>query len=235
MSTTGWASRLVARTLGATSREELLELGLEQAQRLLDAPIGFVLLTQTGDGDQLAARAGLRTVHFETFGTHWHKHDPTLRSALEHCTAMRDCDVTGQAARAAFRAGFCERIGAEAYLVAPLYGHSGGTTGTLHLFRKRTSPSFSDADRLQATAFAALLSMILARSAIAVPHGGKLAPREHQVALLAASGRTNRAIAVELGVAPETVKQTLRRVFRKVSVGSRTELAAHYARHGLLS
>jgi DNA-binding CsgD family transcriptional regulator len=125
-------------------------------------------------------------------------------------------------------------LGAGSYLVAPLYGQDGGCSGTLHLWRRRDAPAFLEIDRLHATAFAALLSMILTRVTVGHACTPPLAPREHQVAHLAANGRSNRAIASELGVTPETVKQTLRRVFRKVSVASRTELAAHYARRGLL-
>lgn len=230
VSTTTWAARLASTAAGASSQRELLELSLAHAQRLLHAPIGLLLLEQ----DEIVVRSGVRALHYDAFVRHWRNHDATLRSALALSAAVRDEDVPERAGVAAFRAGFSERVGAEAYLVAPLYGPSGAAAGTLHLWRKRGEATFTSADRVLATAFVAVLSMILARRSRATPALQKLAPREHQVARLAATGRTNRAIASELGVAPETVKQTLRRVYRKVSVGSRTELAAHYGRRGLL-
>lgn len=227
---TGWASRLVGCAASATTQQELLERALEQAGRLLHAPIGLLRLDQ----DELVARAGVRALHYDAFVRQWRNHDPTLRRALELSAAVRDDDVPQRAAVAAFRAGFSGRLGAEAYLVAPLHGTSGIAIGSLHLWRKRGALVFTVADCVLATAFVSLLSLIMSRALSASPLAQKLAPREHQVAQLAASGRTNRAIATELGVATETVKQTLRRVYRKTSVVSRTELAAHYARRGLL-
>lgn len=229
-----WAARLASLAPCAVTRERLLEGALDQAQRLLAAPIGMIVCAQPREPREASARAGLRATHFEAYLLHWQRHDPTWRTALEHCAAVRDTDVHARAACSAFHAGFSERLGAQAYLVAPLYSHDGGSVGTLHLWRRRDAPMFTEADRVQATAFAALLSMILARTTLAVIPAQRLAPREHQVARLAVNGHTNRAIASQLGVAPETVKQTLRRVFRKVSVASRTELAAHYARRGWL-
>lgn len=52
-----------------------------------------------------------------------------------------------------------------------------------------------------------------------------LTPSERRIADLAASGRTNRAIAQELYVTPKTVENQLGRVYRKLGIGSRTELA----------
>jgi len=52
-----------------------------------------------------------------------------------------------------------------------------------------------------------------------------LTPRERQVALLAARGLTNRQIATEVGLSIYTVSNHLKRVYVKLEVGSRTELA----------
>lgn len=51
-----------------------------------------------------------------------------------------------------------------------------------------------------------------------------LTPSERRIADLAASGSTNRAIAQELYVTPKTVENQLGRVYRKLGIGSRTEL-----------
>jgi DNA-binding CsgD family transcriptional regulator len=53
-----------------------------------------------------------------------------------------------------------------------------------------------------------------------------LTPSEAQIARLAASGRTNREIAETLFVSPKTVEAALSRVYRKLDVRSRSELAA---------
>lgn len=55
-----------------------------------------------------------------------------------------------------------------------------------------------------------------------------LTPAERRVAALVAEGRTNKEAAAELYLSENTIESTLRRVYRKLGIRSRTELARRF-------
>ena len=61
-----------------------------------------------------------------------------------------------------------------------------------------------------------------------------LTQRELEVVRLVVEGRSNDEIATGLGIAPKTVESHLRRVFERLDVASRTELATRALREGWL-
>jgi DNA-binding CsgD family transcriptional regulator len=66
----------------------------------------------------------------------------------------------------------------------------------------------------------------MARPAVPLP---SLTPREQQVAVLVASGRTNRQIGRELGIAEKTTEVHVHNIIRKLGARSRAEVAARTA------
>lgn len=58
----------------------------------------------------------------------------------------------------------------------------------------------------------------------------RLTDRERQIAELVAQGLTNREIGAQLWITQNSVKQALKRIFQKLEISARTELAAKIAR-----
>jgi DNA-binding NarL/FixJ family response regulator len=67
------------------------------------------------------------------------------------------------------------------------------------------------------------------------PAAGALSPREEDVLRHVAMGLRNAEIAERLSISEETVKTHLNRIFRKLGVRDRVELALHAARAGMPS
>jgi DNA-binding CsgD family transcriptional regulator len=59
-----------------------------------------------------------------------------------------------------------------------------------------------------------------------------LTEAERRIVALVAEGRTNKEVAAALYLSPKTVEASLRNVFRKLGVRSRTALAAKVLAHG---
>jgi len=84
-------------------------------------------------------------------------------------------------------------------------------------------------DRLGAERFAERARQDLARIGLRPPAGSALTETERRVAELAATGRTVRQVGDELFISPKTVEANLTRVYRKLGLGGRAELATWFA------
>jgi DNA-binding NarL/FixJ family response regulator len=90
-------------------------------------------------------------------------------------------------------------------------------------------------ERLAAAPWAERANTELRASGETVAPGGviatnELTPQELQVALAVAKGATNREAGAALFLSPKTVEAHLGRIYRKLDIRSRTELAALLAR-----
>ena len=71
------------------------------------------------------------------------------------------------------------------------------------------------------------------KSAVARPRD-ELTARERSIVEFIARGRSNKEIARELGVAPETIKTHLKRIFQKLSAESRAQAVVRAQSLGML-
>jgi DNA-binding CsgD family transcriptional regulator len=184
---------------------------------------------------------GVRTEDVEEYEEYWRPQERVFPAVLARAVPVHNWQVyrEDQWHKEAVWTGYGRRHLMYHYMSAPIFGSHGQLSGVINFCRRPQDRPF-DAETLEmAGVFSGFLSATLARvSGAATPieegMGDTLAPRELQVARLAAHGRNNLEIALELGIARETVKQALRRVYQKLDVVGRAQMAATLAARGLL-
>jgi DNA-binding CsgD family transcriptional regulator len=108
----------------------------------------------------------------------------------------------------------------------------GKIVGAVGCTREKSMPAFDDFHIADLSGICLHLSAKTAVMRKPNILGGSelLTPRELQIAELVALGKTNAEIGRELWIAENSVKQALKRMFRKLEVSSRAEMVANLAR-----
>ena len=162
------------------------------------------------------------------------EHNPVARYLAERHTPVHEGLVTSPKAWAII----CPRPDHWHVMAGPIIDR-GQLIGSVGCTREKSMPAFDAQDLADLSAICLHLSVWIAtvRSAqnavLAPQHQGlnthRLTPRELQIANLVALGRTNIEIGTELWITENSVKQALKRMFRKLEVSSRTEMVAQLA------
>jgi DNA-binding CsgD family transcriptional regulator len=158
--------------------------------------------------------------------------DPVLQYVLEHHAPAHEELVlpVGGWKQSALYQKCCSEYAHEHIMTGPIVGH-GQLIGTIHFARINDTPAFSANDLVNLGAVCTHLSACLAVLRIQSPVPPslifkRLTPREIQIANLVAKGMTNAEIGAELWITQNSVKQALKRMFRKLDVVARTEMVA---------
>jgi DNA-binding CsgD family transcriptional regulator len=123
----------------------------------------------------------------------------------------------------------CSEYSHEHIMTGPIVGN-GKLVGTVNFARVGDRVSaFNSIDLASLGAVCSHFSTRLAElrrqsELIPDPILQRLTPREIQIANLVATGLTNKAIGAELWITQNSVKQALKRMFRKLEVSARTEM-----------
>lgn len=151
------------------------------------------------------------------------EHNPVVRYLVERHAPVHEGLVTSPNVWQVI----CPRPDHWHVMAGPIVSQ-GKLMGAIGFTRARTRPSFDDQDLADLSAICLHLSAWVAtqRATPQVTVQQHLTPRELEIAQLVAAGLTNAAIGRELWITENSVKQALKRMFRKLKVASRTELVS---------
>ncbi|MDX2216017.1 MAG: LuxR C-terminal-related transcriptional regulator [Oculatellaceae cyanobacterium bins.114] len=163
-------------------------------------------------------------------------HNPMLRYLIQRHTAVHEEIILPPGVWQTI----CPRADHGHVLLGPIISQ-GHLVGGIAFTRHRDTPAFNADDLADLSALCLHLSTRLAElrsksvseltgSDATASVKDRLTPREIQIAELVAQGLTNAQIGTTLWITEHTVKQALKRMFRKLEVSSRAELAAQIAK-----
>lgn len=153
------------------------------------------------------------------------EHNPVVRYLLERHAPVHDSLVTPHRVWTAL----CPRPDHWHVMAGPVVSQ-GRLVAAVGFTRDRNSPAFEQQNLTDLSALCLHLSSRLAAlRAAPVLSRDRLTPREGQIAALVAQGHTNSEIGAALWITENSVKQALKRMFRKLGVSSRAQLVAQLA------
>ena len=125
---------------------------------------------------------------------------------------------------------FCAYYGHEHIATGPIIGE-GRLVGAIYFARVEENRVFNNQDIANLSAVCTHLSANLAtlrtrQKSLNSPLAKRLTRRELQIAELVAEGLTNAEIGSQLWISRNTVKQTLKNIFRKLDVSARAQMVA---------
>lgn len=188
---------------------------------LLDADNGLASVDTKGVSDTLVEQ-------YQKFGKFV---DPVLKYVLEyHAPAHEELVLPkGGWKQSELYRRCCSTYDHEHIMTGPLVGN-GQLVGTINFARIGHVSAFNQLDIVNSgaacTHFSARLAELRKPSSTSNLIKSCLTTREIQIASLVAKGLTNAEIGAELWITQNSVKQALKRMFRKLEVSARTEMVA---------
>jgi len=188
---------------------------------LLDADNGLTSVDARGVSDTFVEQ-------YQKFGK---SVDPVLKYVVQYHAPAHEELVLPKGAwkQSELYKRCCSTYDHEHIMTGPLVGH-GQLIGTINFARIGHVSAFNPLDLANlgavCTHFSARLAELRKPLLPLNPIQTCLTPREMQIANLVAKGLTNAEIGAELWITQNSVKQALKRMFRKLEVSARTEMVA---------
>ncbi|AFY32224.1 LuxR C-terminal-related transcriptional regulator [Calothrix sp. PCC 7507] len=124
----------------------------------------------------------------------------------------------------------CPRADHRHVMAGPIVSN-GELVGVIGFTREQGMPAFDSQNLTDLSALCLHISswVAMGRAPQLLLQTERLTPREMQIASLVAQGQTNAEIGTELWITENSVKQALKRMFRKLEVSSRAQMVAKLA------
>ena len=220
----------------ATTEDALRSRMMDRISKHLGVQRWGIYLLNANNALASADAHGVSDAFIERYQTCGMSVDPVLKYVMQHHAPAHEALVLpeGSWKQSELYQRCCSEYNHEHIMTGPIVGQ-GQLIGTINVARVGKTPAFKQLDvaRLGAvcTHFSARLAELRKSSRKPSlesqnPLAQRLTPREKQIADQVARGLTNAEIGAELWITQNSVKQALKRMFRKLNVSSRTEMVA---------